>query len=67
MRRPDQCPECGSLDYAALNADGSLYNPFLNPAEQLRLHGQPLWGKCKCRECGATWTFRIVEIVEARP
>jgi transcription elongation factor Elf1 len=66
MNRPDQCPFCGSLNYIALNADGSRYNPFLDQAEQVRLHGQPLWSTCKCDECGATWAFRIVEIVEEK-
>ncbi len=56
MSRPDQCPMCGSLNYIALNADGSRYNPF-TPQKKL-------WDKCRCAECGATWPFRIVEIVE---
>lgn len=55
MSRPDQCPMCGSLNFIALNADGSRYNPFIPQRE--------LWDKCKCDECGHEWPFRI--IVEA--
>ncbi len=56
MSRPDQCPICGSLNYIALNADGSRYNPFIR--------NERLWDKCKCDECGHIWPFRIVGIVE---
>ena len=66
MSRPDQCSMCGSLNYVALNSDGSRYNPFLERSEQIKLHGQTLWESCKCDECGATWPFRIVHIAEAK-
>lgn len=52
MSRPDQCPFCGSLNYTALNADGSRYDPFLDRGVQIALHGKSLWDKCKCDECG---------------
>jgi uncharacterized Zn finger protein len=55
MSRPDQCPMCGSLNYIALNADGSRYNPFTQPG---------LWDKCRCDECGHVYSFRIIEIVK---
>ena len=55
ISRPDQCPKCGSLYYTALNRDGSRYNPLL--------HGQRLWDKCQCRECGHVWPFRIVQLM----
>jgi hypothetical protein len=58
MSRPDQCPMCGSLNYIALHADGSRYNPFIPR--------QPLWAKCQCDECGAIWPFRIIELAEEK-
>lgn len=64
LSRPDQCPQCGSLNYIALNADGTRYNPFLSHREQLQAHGHALWVKCKCEECGHTWPFRIVHIAK---
>ena len=54
--RLDQCPMCGSLNFIALKADGTRYDPF---HEQMRL-----WDKCKCDECGHVWPFRIVQIVQ---
>jgi hypothetical protein len=54
MSRPDQCPMCGSLNYTALNADESRYDPFRESAG--------LWDKCKCDECGHVYSFRIIEI-----
>ena len=66
MSRPDQCPMCGSLNYTALSADGSRYDPFLDRGVQIALHGKSLWDKCKCDECGHIWPFRIVEIVEVK-
>ncbi len=58
MSRPDQCPMCGSLNYIALNADGSRYNPLITQ--------QKLWDKCKCDECGHVYLFRIIEILEVK-
>ena len=66
MSRPDQCPMCGSLNRVALNSDGSRYNPYLDRDEQVLKHGQSLWNKCRCSECGHEWPFRIVEIVEVK-
>ena len=56
MSRPDQCPQCGSLNYTALNADGTVHDPL----------SRGLWDKCKCRECNHVWPFRIVQIVEVK-
>ena len=64
MSRPDQCPMCGSLNFTALNADGTRYDPFLKRAAQIKLHGQTFWELCKCDECGAVWPFRIVQTAE---
>jgi uncharacterized Zn finger protein len=63
MTRPDQCPACGSFYSAALNKDGSRYNPFLDRAEQVAKHGQPLWESLKCENCGHVWPFVIVEFL----
>jgi len=57
MSRPDQCPLCGSLNYTALNADGSVFNLIIQPG---------LWDKCRCDECQHEWPFRTVEIVEVK-
>ncbi len=53
ISRPDQCPECGSLEYTAYK-DGKRYNPFER--------GQGLWDTCKCDECGHQWPFRIISL-----
>ena len=62
MRRPDQCPECDSLDYTALNTDGSRYNPFNSREENMAINGHALWESCKCEDCGCVWPFRIIEV-----
>jgi hypothetical protein len=64
MSRPDQCPLCKSQNYTALNADGSRYNPFLERAEQVRLHGHTLWENFRCEKCRHIWRFNIVHVVE---
>ena len=64
MSRPDQCPMCGSLNYTALNADGSRYDPFSGWFGSVM--SNRLWDKCKCDECGHIWPFRIVDIVEVK-
>jgi hypothetical protein len=58
LSRPDQCPECGSLEYTAYK-DGKRYNPFER--------GQGLWDTNKCDECGHVYPFRIVHVMEDKP
>jgi hypothetical protein len=54
--RPDQCPQCGSLNWSARNADGTRF-------DQSKQHG--LWAKMKCQECAHIWPFTIVHVVES--
>jgi hypothetical protein len=56
LSRPDQCPMCGSLNWIALNADGTRFSAF-------RQSG--LWHSFKCDECGHVWPFRFIHVMEA--
>lgn len=56
MSRPDQCPQCGSLNYIAFK-NGKRYNPFAD---------RGLWDECQCEECGKVWPFRIVQVYEVQ-
>lgn len=55
--RPDKCPKCGSLEWTAVNADGSRFDN----SKQVGL-----WSHMKCDDCGHMYPFCIVEIVETR-
>jgi hypothetical protein len=57
MKRPDQCPQCGSLRFIALYRDGTRYDMWKK--------GAPLWDVCKCRECGHEWDFKFIVLLEA--
>jgi hypothetical protein len=52
--RPDQCPDCGSLDNTAYYKDGRRYDPWQK--------GQPLWDINKCDDCGKQWPFKFVNL-----
>jgi hypothetical protein len=58
VQRPDQCPMCGSLNWIALNPDGSRFSAF-------RQSG--LWSDFKCEECAHVWPFRFIHFVEDAP
>ena len=51
--RPDQCPECGSLENTAYYNDGRRYDPF---------NDKGLWDKFKCKDCGNEWPFKFVSM-----
>jgi hypothetical protein len=57
VRRPDQCPQCGSFDWIALYRDGRRYDAWKKSA--------PLWDKCRCRECGKEWDFKFISLLES--